>query len=62
MKQDLTLLHSLIEGMDVPSLRKSDIGWLNRNLGVRNSNHPNFEKAKSIVEAEEKYDNFKNGF
>lgn len=35
--------------MDVPPLRRNDIGWLKRNLAVRNSNHPDFHRAMTII-------------
>lgn len=42
-------LFTLLETMDVPDNRKDDYKWLNRNLGIRNSTHPNFELAKSLI-------------
>lgn len=42
-------LQELLHGMDVPENRKNDIGWLNRNLFIRNSVHPNFEQAVVII-------------
>ena len=46
-------LPQLPEDMDVPSIRRDtrdhgNIRWLLRNLGVRNSDHPEF---KTIIEA-----------
>lgn len=35
--------------MDVPILRKNDLGWLKRNLAVRNRNHPDFYRAMTII-------------
>lgn len=42
-------LLTLLETMDVPDNRKDDYKWLNRNLGIRNLNHPNFDLAKSLI-------------
>ena len=44
-------LQELLHGMDIPENRKSDIGWLNRNLAIRNSDHPNFEPAISVIKS-----------
>lgn len=44
-------LHEILETMDVPENRKNDPDWLLRNLGIRNRNHPDFEKAMSIINA-----------
>lgn len=40
-----TEILDIIQGMDVPEYRKEDVGWLLRNLGIRNSKHPNFQIA-----------------
>lgn len=42
-------LRSLTSDMVIPSLRKSDFRWLQRNLASRNKSHPNFEVAKKII-------------
>ena len=47
-------LRLLISTMDVPEGRKTnitvqDIRWLSRNLGVRNSQHPDFSEAMNII-------------
>lgn len=42
-------LHRVLKGMDVPILRFDDLGWLTRNLGINNSNHPNFILATWLV-------------
>jgi len=46
-------LSTLLEQMDVPEMRKqlrdTDIRWLNRNLGIRNKNHPMFETTIGLV-------------
>jgi hypothetical protein len=42
-------LKRLLSKMDVPAFRKTSVHWLSRNLGVRNSGHPDFEKAYEIV-------------
>lgn len=43
-------LKEILDTMDIPSQRKevgiiSNLSWLNRNIGIRNSNHPQFDEA-----------------
>ena len=50
LKEDILSRKELIdalEDMDVPQMRinKMDIGWLQRNLGIRNSKHPKFKQV-----------------
>ena len=47
-------LKTLLEGMDVPELRRdtskrSNIHWLNRNLRIGNGEHPMLPTANSLV-------------
>lgn len=42
----------LVKDMDVPEQRKTDIHWLKRNLGIRNSNHPNFNQVIALIHKE----------
>jgi hypothetical protein len=42
-------LNRLLDSMDVPVRRKSDVMWLNRNLAIRNSSHANFKRANEII-------------
>lgn len=42
-------LIDILNTMDVPILRKNDLGWLKRNLAVRNRNHPDFHRAMTII-------------
>jgi hypothetical protein len=35
--------------MDVPPARKTDWGWLKRNLAVRNGSHPDFKEAFRLI-------------
>lgn len=42
-------LIDILNTMDVPILRKNDLGWLKRNLAVRNRNHPDFYRAMTII-------------
>lgn len=44
-------LKLILDKMDVPEQRKTDFGWLNRNLGVRNKEHPDFERAMQIIKS-----------
>jgi len=42
-------LQAILATMDVPPLRKTDYGWLKRNLGVRNGSHPDFKEAFRLI-------------
>lgn len=42
-------LQDLLIGMDIPMTRKKDIGWLNRNIQINNSEHPNILKALWVL-------------
>lgn len=42
-------LQEILETMDVPELRKGDMRWLIRNIGVKNSNHPDINEAKALL-------------
>jgi len=46
-------LAKILDTMDIPALRKelteSNLRWLNRNILVRNSQHPDVEKALVII-------------
>lgn len=42
-------LQDILNTMDVPVLRKTDLRWLSRNLAVRNRNHPEFFRAMRII-------------
>lgn len=47
-------LNGLFNGMDLPIGRRSladegDLRWLLRNLGVRNSSHPNYARAQQLL-------------
>ena len=35
--------------MDVPEFRRTSIGWLERNLGIRNASHPAFIEVMEMV-------------
>ena len=44
-------LTELLQGMDVPPRRieTQDWAWMGRNLGVRNSGHPDFAEARELI-------------
>lgn len=46
-------LRDLLFHLDVPAYRveRMDLGWLHRNLGINNGNHPDFEEADRLVDA-----------
>ena len=41
-------LERLTTSMDVPVFRRSDVGWLLRNVEINNANHPNLNKVIKI--------------
>lgn len=47
--QAVNELQEILKTMDVPKGRKWDMGWLRRNLAVRNSEHPQFARAMELV-------------
>lgn len=49
-------LQNILEQMDIPKKRFTDIGWLNRNIGI-NRQHPMLERALELIKAilKEKY-------
>lgn len=42
-------LHRYLNSMDIPKLRFNDVNWLDRNIGINNSNHPNFLIASWLI-------------
>lgn len=49
LEKMLDELEKLTENMDVPDFRVRNVGWLSRNIGARNSNHPDFAKAMELI-------------
>lgn len=45
----LEQLMRLTKGMDIPVHRRESPKWLSRNLGVRNSKHPNYLIVVEVV-------------
>lgn len=48
--------HEMIADMDLPEQKKtahcrSDLMWLTRNMGIRNSGHPNFDAAMTCLKS-----------
>lgn len=48
-KEVKTELQRVLSGMDIPKLRFDDLKWLDRNLAINNSNHPNFILATWLI-------------
>jgi len=42
-------MREILDTMDVPELRKTDIFWLVRNLAFRNRNHPKYDRVIEIL-------------
>lgn len=56
MEKEMNQLFELIKNMDLPSFRKTqdtihNIEWLGRNIGIRNSDHPNFNQALEVIKS-----------
>lgn len=51
--EDIMKLSSLLVNMEVPELRKTineeNIRWLRRNLGIKNSEHKDFDEAMYLL-------------
>jgi len=43
-------LEKITKKMDVPDYKRINIDWLQKNLGKRNKNHPQYDEAIKIVE------------
>ncbi len=50
LKKSLDELAHLVSHMSVPSHKKKNPLWLSKHLAERNKDHPNYEKAMSLVE------------
>lgn len=44
-----TRLNNILDQMEVPGLRRSDLRWLGRNLHINNGDHPLLEEALHLV-------------
>lgn len=42
-------LHRYLKSMDIPKLRFDDVNWLDRNIAINNSDHPNFLIATWLI-------------
>lgn len=42
-------LESILNTMDIPPFRKNDMGWLMRNIKIRNDNHPQINEAIQLI-------------
>jgi len=49
LQDKLNRLGSLIKKMDVPKFKRTNPGWLSRNLAIRNSTHPLFEETIQLI-------------
>ena len=49
MSDDSDRLADILSEMDVPVTRRGDLGWLSRNLAVRNASHKDFDEATQII-------------
>jgi hypothetical protein len=50
IKDLLDRLEKLVTPMDVKAYKRRNPSWLQKNMADRNSKHPNFEEASTIVE------------
>lgn len=42
-------LQEILATMDIPEQRKTDMGWLWRNIGIRNSENPQIGRARDLI-------------
>lgn len=49
IERKLEELEGLVKKMDVPTFKYRSVKWLARNLVVRNSKHPDYQKAMELV-------------
>ena len=42
-------IQELLTTLDIPKLRRDDIGWLKRNLFIRNGDNPNCAKVLKLL-------------
>jgi hypothetical protein len=42
-------LHRVLENMNIPKIRFDDLGWLNQNMVISHSEHPNFILATWLL-------------
>lgn len=42
-------LEDILNTMDIPHFRKKDIGWLMRNIQINNNEHPDIDRALSLI-------------
>lgn len=42
-------LRDILSNMEIPPDRFDDIFWLNRNIGIRNSQHPDIGEARNLI-------------
>ena len=44
-------LENILNTMDIPPVRKNDMGWLMRNIQIRNNEHPDIDRALTLIKA-----------
>jgi uncharacterized protein (UPF0147 family) len=49
IRQLLDQLEKLVKDMDVPTYKRTNPSWLQKNLKIKNETHPNFSKAMDLV-------------
>jgi hypothetical protein len=45
-------LAEILSTMNIPESRKTDVLWLNRNVGIQNGNHPDFKECIKLLKKE----------
>lgn len=48
--RDGVRLEEILDTMDIPRAFRNDTDWMNRNLHVRNKDHPNFDEANDLLD------------
>lgn len=49
VESKLDQLEEITKNMDIPAFRRRKVRWLSRNMGIRNSDHPQFAEAQALV-------------
>jgi hypothetical protein len=44
-------LQEILDGMEVPQLRRTDLRWLMRNLSINNPDSPLLDEAMAIIKS-----------
>lgn len=49
MKTKQDRLSEILDTMDVPKFRRKDLKWLNRNIWIKNDEHPDIDECCNLI-------------